>query len=105
MRHRSRQPEERNSRPVPTTRTCTDCGATRPIAEFTCIKTCALSWYGRCREYRARRTRERYWVDPAEREAQKARVQGNRLRQRQSTWRLRETVAPVGRIAQVASWR
>src|SRR5262249_36769526 len=39
-------------------------------------------WYGRCHACRARRARERYWADPAEREAQKARVRCSRQRRK-----------------------
>src|SRR5215469_1831767 len=65
-------------RPAPATRTCTDRGAIKAIAEFTPIAACRSGWYGRCRKCRARRGRERYWADPAEREAQKARVRRNK---------------------------
>jgi hypothetical protein len=85
LRPRIHQPEQPKARPVPTTRTCTDCGATKEIAEFVRIKECALGWYGDGRECRARRARERYQSDAEERERQKARVRRNRLRRLQST--------------------
>ena len=55
------------------TRTCTDCKQTRPIAEYLPIKACKQGWYGRCRECRNRRARERYHPSPEIRAAEIAR--------------------------------
>jgi hypothetical protein len=66
-------------------RVCTDCGATKAVAEFVPIRACKQGWYGRCRACRAKRARERYQSDPLERERQKARVRRNRLRRRAVT--------------------
>jgi hypothetical protein len=66
--------------PKSTKRACSDCGTVKEVAEFTAIKACKAGWYGRCRVCRARRARERYAVDPEERERQKTRVRPNRLR-------------------------
>ena len=63
-------------------RTCTDCSLVKATAEFTPIKACKQGWYGRCRDCRAKRARERYQADPLERELQKARVRRNRERRR-----------------------
>ena len=61
----------------PATRTCSDCGETKPIEDYTRIMA-SHGWYGRCRVCRARRARERYWASEIEREKQKARVRRNR---------------------------
>jgi len=46
-------------------RTWTDCGDTKEVDQFLPIKACKQGWYGRCRECRNRRARERYWSSPA----------------------------------------
>ena len=73
----AREPK-RAQRP-PSERRCKDCGLVKPIAAYVPIKQSRTGVYGRCRVCRARRARERYQSDPAEREAQKARVRRNDL--------------------------
>jgi hypothetical protein len=53
-----------------------------PMSEFTPIKACKSGWYGRCRDCRARRARERYRADAVAREKQKARSARNRTRRK-----------------------
>jgi hypothetical protein len=65
-----------------TTRTCSDCKQTKALTEFVPIRACKAGWYGRCHVCRARRARERYKADPAERENQKARSARNAARRK-----------------------
>jgi hypothetical protein len=72
-------------RPTPTTKTCTDCGQTMPLDGFVRIRSAKTGHYLRCREWRARRARERYQPDPVERERQNARVRRDRAKRRAAT--------------------
>jgi len=90
LRQTDRQPHRSEARPIPSVRSCKECGLVKAIAEFTPTKRRTAGWYGRCRVCRARRVRERYWAVPDEREQQKARVRRNRQRRQAaaatSTW-------------------
>ncbi len=63
-------------------RKCKDCGHVKPVAAFIRIRSTAAGYYGRCRECRARRARERYQADPQVREREKSRMRRTRARQR-----------------------
>src|SRR5437762_1436680 len=52
--------EPKPVREPPTCRTCTDCGQTKGLEAFVPIKATRTGHYGRCRECRNRRARERY---------------------------------------------
>jgi transcriptional regulator with XRE-family HTH domain len=62
---------------------CKSCPALRPARIFVQVKGTPY-FYLRCRLCRAKRARERYHAEPAERAAQLRRVQRNRLRRRQA---------------------
>src|SRR5215472_13947199 len=82
VRHADRQPQQSEAKPIPSVRTCTECGLVKALGEFMPIAACRSGWYGRCRVCRAKRARERYWADPDERERQKARVRRNGQRRK-----------------------
>lgn len=63
-------------------RTCTDCGLTKPLADYVRIRACVAGWYGRCRVCRNRRARERYHSSPKIRAAEIARSSRNQKRRR-----------------------
>ena len=63
----------------PTERTCTECGETRAISAFVRIKGTARV-YGRCRECRNARARERYHSSPEVRQADIARAARNQAK-------------------------
>lgn len=65
-------------------RRCTDCGLVKPLDDehFLPIKACRRGWYGRCRECRNRRARERYHSTAEIRQAEIARSQRNNLKRR-----------------------
>ncbi len=79
------RPRPRPPAPLRLERTCTECGQTLPLQALVRIQSRRNAVYGRCRVCRARRARERYQNDPAEREAQKATVRRNRARRKQVT--------------------
>ena len=56
-RQPNRQSEQSNVRPTPAVRTCTECGLTKVVAQFTPMRARTASLYGRCRVCRAKRTR------------------------------------------------
>jgi len=76
----------RAERTARTELTCKMCGVTKPLAGFIRIKQTLTGYYGRCRQCRAARAKERYWADPRERERRKA--QGARYRQRRRLARI-----------------
>lgn len=57
-------PRPRGQRERPTERTCTECGPTKPIAQFVHICRTRTGYYGRCRSCRNARARERYHSSP-----------------------------------------
>jgi hypothetical protein len=64
----------------PGMRTCTDCGQTKLLDCFVRIKQRHSARYGRCRDCRNRRARERYHSTPEIRAAEIARAWRNKLR-------------------------
>ncbi len=65
-------------------RRCTDCGLLKPLDDehYLPIKACRRGWYGRCRECRNRRARERYHSTCEIRQAEIARSRRNNLKRR-----------------------
>jgi len=66
----------------PSERTCTECGVTKPIADFTPIRSTRNGFYGRCRTCRNARARARYHSTPDIRAAEIARALRNKRARR-----------------------
>jgi hypothetical protein len=72
--------EPKPVREPPTCRTCTDCGQRKGLEAFVPIKATRTGHYGRCRECRNRRARERYHSNADARAAEIARSLRNTRR-------------------------
>jgi DNA-binding XRE family transcriptional regulator len=64
------------------TRRCTECHQVKPLTGFVHIAGTPSAYYGRCRECRNRRARERYRSSPSVRAAEIARSRRNQVRRR-----------------------
>jgi hypothetical protein len=78
-------PASKRARATDAERTCTDCGQTKELLAFMPIKRWPKYVYGRCRECRNRRARERYHSTPEIQAAEIGRAWKNKVARRADT--------------------